>query len=95
MLGFENKVIITGYRSNQFNQFKKTYKIKNRKWKSTNIFGSLICADKILSKSDIISYFKENHIAEISIPKEIIQVDEIPLLGTGKLDYNKIKEIAI
>ena len=69
MLGFENKVIITGYRSNQFNQFKKTYKIKNRKWKSTNIFGSLICADKILSKYQcIISY------ADIFYEKDAIEI---------------------
>ena len=49
-LGFKKITIITGYKNNQFKQFKKIDKIKNEKWKTTNIFGSLICADKILSK---------------------------------------------
>jgi choline kinase len=56
-LGFKKIIVITGYKSNQFKQFKKINKIKNEKWKTTNILGSLICADKILSKYQaIISY---------------------------------------
>ena len=56
-LGLKNITVITGYKSNKFNQFKKINTIKNKKWKTTNIFGSLICADKILSKCTcIISY---------------------------------------
>ncbi len=68
-LKFEKILIITGYRSNQFNQYKKIYKIKNMKWKTTNIFGSLICADKILSKYQcIISY------ADIFYEKDAIEI---------------------
>ena len=68
-LGFNKIVIITGYKSNQFNQFKKIEKIKNNKWKTTNIFGSLICADKILSKYQcIISY------ADILYQKEAVEI---------------------
>ena len=37
-LGFNKIVIITGYKSNQFNQFKKIEKIKNNKWKTKNIY---------------------------------------------------------
>ena len=61
--------IITGYRSNSFDQFKNVKKIKNKIWKSTNIFGSLICADKILSKHQcIISY------ADIFYEKEALEI---------------------
>lgn len=68
-LGFKKIIIITGYKSDQFEQFKKIQKIKNKKWKTTNIFGSLICADKILSKyTCIISY------ADIFYEKEAIQI---------------------
>lgn len=68
-LGFNNKIIITGYKSKQFNQFRKLKKIKNDKWKTTNIFGSLICADKILSKYQcIISY------ADIYYEKKAIEI---------------------
>ena len=55
--GFKKIVVITGYKSSQFKRFKKIHTIKNQDWKKTNIFGSLICADKILSKNKcIISY---------------------------------------
>ena len=68
-LGFKKIAIITGYKSNHFKQFKKINKIKNEKWKTTNIFGSLICADKILSKYQcIISY------ADILYEKEAIEI---------------------
>jgi L-glutamine-phosphate cytidylyltransferase len=68
-LGFNEITIVTGYKSNQFKQFKKINKIKNEKWKTTNIFGSLICADKILSKYQcIISY------ADILYQKEAIEI---------------------
>ena len=68
-LGFKKITLITGYKSSQFNEFKKINKIKNRKWKTTNIFGSLICADRILSKYQcIISY------ADICYDKEAIEI---------------------
>lgn len=56
-LGYDKIYIITGYKSNKFKQFKKVIKIKNLNWKTTNILGSLLLADKILSKNVcIISY---------------------------------------
>ena len=68
-LKFKKIIIINGYKSKQFNVFKKVDKIKNRNWKTTNIFGSLICADKILSKYNcIISY------ADIFYEKEAIKI---------------------
>ena len=68
-LGFKEIIIITGYKSDQFKQFKKIQKIKNKKWKTTNIFGSLICADTILSKYQcIISY------ADILYEKEAVEI---------------------
>tara|TARA_Y100001970_G_scaffold291427_1_gene428538 strand:- start:3270 stop:4034 length:765 start_codon:yes stop_codon:yes gene_type:complete len=70
-LGFKKITIITGYKSKKFQQFKKINKIKNKKWKTTNIFGSLICADKILSKHQtIISY------ADIYYEKQAIKILE-------------------
>jgi len=68
-LGFKKIIIITGYKSNQFKEFKKIDRIKNEKWRTTNIFGSLICADKILSKYQcIISY------ADIFYEQEAIKI---------------------
>jgi L-glutamine-phosphate cytidylyltransferase len=68
-LGFKKITLITGYKSSQFKEFIKINKIKNEKWKTTNIFGSLICADKILSKYQcIISY------ADILYDKQAIEI---------------------
>jgi choline kinase len=68
-MSFKKITIITGYKSNHFNQFKKINKIKNIKWKKTNILGSLICADKILSKHQcIVSY------ADIFYDREAIKI---------------------
>jgi L-glutamine-phosphate cytidylyltransferase len=68
-LGFKKTTIITGYKSDHFKEFKKIKKIKNRKWKTTNIFGSLICANKLLTKNQcIISY------ADILYEKDAIEI---------------------
>ena len=45
-------------------------------------------------RSAIIAYTKQEGIGELSNPKTIHIIDEIPLLGTGKLDYVSIKELA-
>lgn len=53
----------------------------------------LVTTDKSLTRSDISSYFKKSGISELSIPKDILVVDELPLLGTGKVDYVGVKEL--
>lgn len=45
-------------------------------------------------RSEIVAYAKQQGISELSIPKTIRMVDKLPLLGTGKLDYVAIKELA-
>ena len=68
-LGFKKIIVITGYKSDQFKNIKKIKRVKNKIWKTTNIFGSLMCADKILSKYQcIISY------ADILYEKEAIEI---------------------
>ncbi len=88
-LGFKNITIITGYRSNQFKEFKKINKVKNKRWNKTNIFGSLICADKILSKYQcIISY------ADIFYEKDAIKIlkNSNQKKGIEILSYNNWKK---
>jgi acyl-[acyl-carrier-protein]-phospholipid O-acyltransferase/long-chain-fatty-acid--[acyl-carrier-protein] ligase len=55
----------------------------------------LITTKKDIQRSEISANFKENGISELSVPKEIKTIDELPLLGTGKIDYVKIQEIVI
>jgi len=53
----------------------------------------LMTTSKTLTRADISMYFKANQITELSVPKEIIAVEKLPLLGTGKIDYVAIKNI--
>lgn len=39
--------------------------------------------------------FKAKGLSELAVPKTIKIVEEIPLMGTGKVDYVKLKEMAI
>jgi acyl-[acyl-carrier-protein]-phospholipid O-acyltransferase/long-chain-fatty-acid--[acyl-carrier-protein] ligase len=46
------------------------------------------------AKRDAISaYAKKNGISELSVPRNIKVVDSIPVLGTGKTDYQKVKNL--
>ncbi len=41
-------------------------------------------------RDDLLNYAKDQGIAELMVPKTIHAVDEIPVLGTGKVDYVEI-----
>jgi acyl-[acyl-carrier-protein]-phospholipid O-acyltransferase/long-chain-fatty-acid--[acyl-carrier-protein] ligase len=44
-------------------------------------------------RTQMLDYAKTEGIAEIMIPRTVQIVDELPLLGTGKLDYPSIQEM--
>jgi len=44
-------------------------------------------------RDDLLNYAKDQGIAELMVPKTIHAVDEIPVLGTGKVDYVEIMEL--
>lgn len=46
------------------------------------------------NRSDILAWAQNHGVAELSVPKKIFLVDEIPVLGTGKLDYGAIQKKA-
>ncbi|MDX2027185.1 MAG: acyl-[ACP]--phospholipid O-acyltransferase [Alphaproteobacteria bacterium] len=37
------------------------------------------------------SHFRQNGLTELSIPRRLVKLDKLPLLGTGKADYVQIK----
>lgn len=55
----------------------------------------LLTTDKKLNRSQITQFFNKNKIGELSIPKTIIPIENIPLLGTGKIDYVTVKDLAL
>lgn len=46
------------------------------------------------NRTDILAWAQNHGVAELSVPKKIFIVDEIPVLGTGKLDYGAIQKKA-
>jgi acyl-[acyl-carrier-protein]-phospholipid O-acyltransferase / long-chain-fatty-acid--[acyl-carrier-protein] ligase len=53
----------------------------------------LVTTNMNASRDDLVSYAKEKQMGEISIPKVILNVKKMPLLGTGKIDYSSVKEL--
>jgi len=42
----------------------------------------------------LLTWAQTHGVPEISVPKKIISVDALPVLGTGKLDYVSITKMA-
>jgi len=47
------------------------------------------------TRDALAKHFKQQQLSELAIPRKIILVKEIPLLGTGKVDYQKAKALAL
>lgn len=46
------------------------------------------------NRDDILAWCQNHGSPEISVPRKVFRVDEIPVLGTGKLDYGAIQKLA-
>lgn len=45
-------------------------------------------------RHELLTWAQTHGVAEISVPKKIISITALPLLGTGKLDYGSISDLA-
>lgn len=46
------------------------------------------------NRDEIVKLFKKSGLTELSIPKQLFILDEIPLLGSGKVDHVSVKRLA-
>ena len=46
-----------------------------------------------MDSKELLDYFKTKHYSELWIPKKILTKQEIPILGTGKTNYVKLREM--
>ena len=53
----------------------------------------LVTTRQDTQRKELSVYAKENNIGEINVPKKIIEVEKLPLMGTGKTDYQALKGI--
>lgn len=51
----------------------------------------LVTTYKKAMREEVVAYIKSNQITELAIPRKIIIVSNMPLLGTGKIDYVTVK----
>ena len=42
---------------------------------------------KEANRNALQAWYKEHHVNELALPKRIVIVEEVPVLGTGKIDY--------
>ncbi|MCZ4304637.1 bifunctional acyl-ACP--phospholipid O-acyltransferase/long-chain-fatty-acid--ACP ligase [Zoogloeaceae bacterium G21618-S1] len=54
----------------------------------------LFSTDRTLSRELLVAAAKAQGVAELAVPRKIVPVDALPLLGTGKIDYVTLKQWA-
>lgn len=47
------------------------------------------------SRADLLAWARSHGVAEIALPREILVVDKVPVLGTGKTDYVGASKLAL
>lgn len=56
----------------------------------------ILCSEyENLSREDLLKLAQDNGLPEISLPKKIIYIQEIPRLGSGKINYPELTEIIV
>lgn len=54
----------------------------------------LLSDAKDCNRDAIITWAKNHGVSDLSVPRKVFVVDEVPVLGTGKLDYGQIQKLA-
>lgn len=54
----------------------------------------LVTDNNDANRQSINEYFKKQNYPDLSVPKKVVFVERLPLLGTGKLDYIMIQKVA-
>ena len=53
----------------------------------------LVTSNKDATRHDIVGWAHNHGVSELAIPRRIIFVDDIPVLGTGKTDYVQVQKM--
>lgn len=54
----------------------------------------LLTANPSADRAEFVAFTRNHGVAELSIPRKIVSVEEIPVLGTGKIDYVAVEKLA-
>ena len=53
----------------------------------------LVTTNREADRSDLLGWAHNHGVPELSVPRQIVVADEIPVLGTGKTDYGKVQKL--
>jgi len=53
----------------------------------------LLTTYKNAGRADFVAFAKNHGVTELAVPKKIVIVDEIPVLGTGKTNYGRVQSM--
>lgn len=54
----------------------------------------LVTDAKAANRGEIIAWAHNHGVPELAVPRKIVHVDQVPVLGTGKTDYNNVTKVA-
>ena len=55
----------------------------------------LLSDSESVNRPDMIAWAQNHGVSELSVPRKVFKVDEIPVLGTGKIDYGRVGKLAL
>jgi acyl-[acyl-carrier-protein]-phospholipid O-acyltransferase/long-chain-fatty-acid--[acyl-carrier-protein] ligase len=54
----------------------------------------LITDAKAANRAEIVAWAQNHGVPELSVPRRVIIVDQVPVLGTGKTHYGSVTRVA-
>jgi acyl-[acyl-carrier-protein]-phospholipid O-acyltransferase / long-chain-fatty-acid--[acyl-carrier-protein] ligase len=55
----------------------------------------LVTSAKDANRAEIVAWAQNHGVPELAVPRKIVHVDSVPVLGTGKTDYGGVTKVAV
>jgi acyl-[acyl-carrier-protein]-phospholipid O-acyltransferase/long-chain-fatty-acid--[acyl-carrier-protein] ligase len=55
----------------------------------------LITDAKQANRAEIVAWAQNHGVAELAVPRRVVHVEQVPVLGTGKTDYGNVTRVAV
>jgi acyl-[acyl-carrier-protein]-phospholipid O-acyltransferase/long-chain-fatty-acid--[acyl-carrier-protein] ligase len=55
----------------------------------------LVTDAKAANRGEIVGWAHNHGVSELSVPRKVVHVDQVPVLGTGKTDYGNVTRVAV